>query len=153
MLEAGMPAPGFTLPDQDSNPVSLEDLRGSWVVLWWYPKASTSGWTAEGRGFRDRAPEFDALGVVILGASFDTPQENRAFAQDNGFGFRLLSDVDRTVGRAYETLRAPEEPMPDWAKRRTYLIDPDGMIAKAYRVRDAGAHPDELLADLRAHLT
>jgi peroxiredoxin Q/BCP len=87
---------------------------------------------------------------VIVGVSFDTPEENRAFAEGNGFTFPLLSDVDRTAGRAYETVRAPEEPMPEWAKRRTYLIDPDGVVAKSYRVRDAGPHPDEVLEDLRA---
>jgi thioredoxin-dependent peroxiredoxin len=87
---------------------------------------------------------------VILGASFDTPDENRAFAESNGFPFRLLSDVDRVAGRAYETLRAPEEQFPEWAKRRTFVIDPSGIIAKVYRVKDAGAHPGEVLEDLRA---
>lgn len=72
------------------------------------------------------------------------------FADYNGFPFRLLSDADQAVGRLYETLRAPEEPMPEWAKRRTYLIDPDGIVRKAYRVKDTGAHPEEVLADLRA---
>lgn len=86
---------------------------------------------------------------MIIGVSFDTPEENCAFAENNNFPFRLLSDADRKVGAIYETLRAPEEPMPEWAKRRTYLIDPAGMIRKAYRVKDAAAHPDEVLADLR----
>src|SRR5215510_12111632 len=101
----------------------------------------------EGRGFRDRAPEFAAAGATILGASFDPPEENRAFAELNGFPFPLLSDVDREVGRRYETLRAPEESAPEWAKRRTYLIDPEGVIRRAYRVRDVASHPDEVLQD------
>jgi peroxiredoxin Q/BCP len=63
--------------------------------------------------------------------------------------FRLLSDVDRSVGEAYETKRHPEEPSPEFAKRRTYLIDPAGRIVKAYRVRDIPNHPDEVLRDLR----
>ena len=63
--------------------------------------------------------------------------------------FRLLSDVDRAVGTVYETKRFPEEPSPEYAKRRTYLIDPEGVIRKAYRVRDIPAHPDEVLEDLR----
>jgi peroxiredoxin Q/BCP len=100
-------------------------------------------------GFRDRAPEFAETGAELLGASFDTPEENRAFAEQNGFPFRLLSDIDRTVGTAYETKRFPEEPSPEFAKRRTYLIDPEGRIMKAYRVRDIPAHPDEVLRDLR----
>jgi peroxiredoxin Q/BCP len=85
--------------------------------------------------------------VEIVGISFDTPEDNRAFAEQNGFPFRLLSDVDREVGRQYETARAPEEPSPEFAKRRTYLIDPGGMIRKAYRVVDIPAHPDQVLED------
>jgi thioredoxin-dependent peroxiredoxin len=104
----------------------------------------------EGEGFRDRAPEFEAAGVEIMGVSFDPPGINGAFAEKYGFPFRMLSDVDRTVGERYETKRAPEEPSPDFAKRRTYLIDPDLRIAKAYRVTDIPAHPGQLLEDLRA---
>ena len=88
--------------------------------------------------------------MVILGASFDTPAENKAFAEGNGFGFRLLSDVDRVAGRAYETVRAPEEQLPEWAKRRTFVIDPSGTIARVYRVKDAGVHAAEVLEDVRA---
>jgi peroxiredoxin Q/BCP len=86
---------------------------------------------------------------VILGASFDPPETNRAFAQKQGFAFRLLSDVDRRVGELYETKRNPSERGAEWPKRRTYLIDPEGVIRKAYRVTDVVAHPDEVLADLR----
>jgi peroxiredoxin Q/BCP len=103
----------------------------------------------EGSGLRDRAPEFEALGVELLGASFDTVEDNRAFAEEYGFPFRLLADTDRTVGHRYETVRAPEEPAPEFAKRRTYVIDPEGVIRRAYRVRDIEGHPEELLADLR----
>jgi len=67
----------------------------------------------------------------------------------NDFPFRLLSDADRSVGAVYETLRAPEESSPEFAKRRTYLIDPEGRIAKAYRVTDIPNHPYQVLADLR----
>src|SRR6266511_2881981 len=104
----------------------------------------------EGQGFRDRAPEFESAGVAILGASFDPPEVNRAFAYANGLPFRLLSDVDCEVGKRYETRRAPEEPSPEFAKRRTYLIDPELRIARAYRVSDIPAHPGQVLEDLRA---
>lgn len=87
--------------------------------------------------------------MEIVGISFDRPEENRAFAEQNGFPFTLLSDVDREVGRRYETLRAPEEPSPEFAKRRTYLIDPEGVVRKAYRVTDIAAHPDQVLEDFR----
>src|SRR6266508_3490552 len=98
MLAEGSTAPEFTLPDQNGDPVSLSDFRGRWLVLWWFPKAFTAGWRMEGRGFRDRAPEFEKIGVVVVGISFDRPEDNRAFAEKDGFPFRLLSDVDRTVG-------------------------------------------------------
>jgi peroxiredoxin Q/BCP len=103
----------------------------------------------EGRGFRDRAPEFVEAGAEVLGISFDPPERNKGFAQKNGFPFRLLSDVDRKVGEAYETKRAPAERSPEYAKRRTYLIDPEGTIVKSYRVTDIPAHPDQVLGDLR----
>src|SRR5438067_1605936 len=101
----------------------------------------------EGKGFRDRAPEFDETGAQVVGVSFDTPEDNRAFAEKNGFPFRLLSDVERKVGELYETKRAPAEHNPEYAKRRTYLIDPEGTIVKAYRVSDIPAHPDQVLSD------
>ena len=85
----------------------------------------------------------------MIGVSFDPPQLNRAFAEKYGFTGTLLSDEDRTVGAAYETKRAPEEPAPEYAKRRTYLIDPDGVIRKAYRVTDIPAHPEQVLEDFR----
>jgi len=84
----------------------------------------------------------------VLGASFDTPEENKAFADAQGFGFPLLSDVDRNVGRAYEVVRAPDERYADFPERRSYLIDPDGVIRRVYSVTDVTAHADEVLADL-----
>jgi thioredoxin-dependent peroxiredoxin len=150
MLAEGTKAPDFTLPDQEGNMVSLSDLRGRWVVLWWFPKAFTSGCTVEGQVFRDRAPEIEGTGAMILGASFDTPEENRGFAELHAFPFRLLSDEDRTAGEAYETKRGPEEDHNEYAKRRTYLIDPDGIVVRAYRVTDIPHHPDEVLGDIRA---
>jgi peroxiredoxin Q/BCP len=104
----------------------------------------------EGQGLRDRAPEFEERGIVLLGASFDTPDDNRAFAEEHGFPFPLLADPDRVAGHLYETVRHPTERSPEYAKRRTYLIDPQGVIRKAYRVRDIPAHPQELLDDLDA---
>ena len=104
----------------------------------------------EGQGFRDRTPEFEEADAVLLGVSFDRPEANRAFAEKFAFSFRLLSDVDTKVGEAYETKRAPAESDPGRPKRRTYLIDPQGVIRRAYRVRDIAGHPAEVLADLRA---
>ena len=88
--------------------------------------------------------------MEIVGISFDPPEKNRKFAENNGFPFRLLSDVDRAVGELYETKRSPQERSPNEAKRRTYLIDPEGRIAKAYRVTDTRTHAGDVLRDLDA---
>ncbi len=102
----------------------------------------------EGQALRDRADEFAALRCVVLGASFDTPEENRAFALAQGFGFRLLADVDQHVGRAYEVVRDGDERYAGFPQRISYLIDREGLIRKAYRVADVSAHAGEVLADL-----
>jgi len=103
----------------------------------------------EGQGFRDRAPEFEELDAEILGVSYDTPQDQRAFAEAQGFPFRLLSDEDRTVSGAYETRRPDDHERAASPRRFTYLIDPEGRVARAYVVRDIPAHPGEVLEDLR----
>lgn len=102
----------------------------------------------EGRALRDRADRFEAAGCVVLGASFDTPEENKAFADDQEFGFALLSDVDRRAGHDYEVVRDADDQYASFPHRVSYLIDPEGRIAKAYRVTDVGGHADEVLADL-----
>ena len=86
----------------------------------------------------------------MVGISFDPPEVLQAFAEQHGFPFLMLSDADRKVGELYETKRAPDEQSPTNAKRRTYLIDPEGRIAKAYRVTDIAGHPAQVLEDLRS---
>ena len=87
---------------------------------------------------------------MILGASFDPPTENKAFAEKYDFGFQLLSDEDRAVGDLYGAKRGADEEYNNFAKRVSYLIDPDGRIARAYVVSDPAAHPGEVLEDLRS---
>jgi len=84
----------------------------------------------------------------VLGASFDTPEENLQFAENEQFGFQLLSDIDRSVGAAYEVLRDPADDYAHFPKRISYLIDPDGVIQRAYDVTDVAAHAGDVLADL-----
>lgn len=85
---------------------------------------------------------------MIVGASFDTPAKNLAFAEDQGFPYQLLSDVDRAVGAAYEVVREPDEQYAELPKRISYLIDPEGTIRAAYEVTDVGGHAEAVLADL-----
>jgi peroxiredoxin Q/BCP len=87
---------------------------------------------------------------VVLGASFDTPEENRAFADEQSFGYRLLSDVDRTVGTAYEVVRPADAPYPDFPLRIAYLIDPVGVIQRSYEVTDTAGFAEQVLTDLDA---
>lgn len=86
---------------------------------------------------------------MILGASFDEPAANAAFRDGEGFPYRLLSDTDRSVGLAYDVLRDPEDPRVDYPRRRTFLIDPHGIVRRIHDVQDVATHPDEVLADLR----
>lgn len=87
---------------------------------------------------------------VILGASFDSPDENKAFAEAQQFGYRLLSDVDRQVGTRYEVTRPADDERANFAMRIAYLIDPDGIIRKAYEVTDVSGFATDVLADLHA---
>ncbi len=155
MLEVGTEAPGFTLVDQDEVPVSLGDMRGSWVALWWYPKASTRGCTIEGKAFRDHAPEFAASGAQIVGISYDVPADQKAFVDEHGFPYPLLSDADRAVSQVYGAVRPPEDQYAElgYPRRISYLVDPEGRIAKTYELDgnpELDQHPVQVLADIRA---
>ena len=148
MLIVGTAAPDFCLPDQHGNDVCLIDLRDRWVLLWWYPKASTPGGTLEGQALRDSAQEFADANCAILGASFDTPAENLEFAEAQGFDYPLLSDVDHRVGADYGVVRDTGEQYADFPKRHSFLIDGSGVIRRIYMVTDVATHAAHVLADL-----
>ena len=145
LLEAGSEAPDFQVKDHTGKDVKLSNLRGKTVVLWFYPKADTPGWTAEGRGFRELSSEYQQKNVQILGASFDTIDANAAFAKKFDFPFPLLCDTDRDIGMKYG---ACDSPSAGNAKRITYVIDPEGKISQVYGKVNAAEHPKELLATL-----
>jgi thioredoxin-dependent peroxiredoxin len=148
MIATGSPAPDFCLPDQHGNEVCLTQYRGRWVLLWWYPKAESPGCTVEGQVFRDSAAAFEAANCTILGASFDTPAENLAFANAQGFEFPLLSDLDRNVGEAYQVVRQADHQYAIYPRRHSFLIDDDGVVRRVYVVTDVAIHATEVLADL-----
>ncbi len=101
----------------------------------------------QGQGLRDSAQLFDSLDCVVFGASFDTVEENHAFATAQQFPFRLLSDVDRTVGQRYQVVRSGGQ-YADYPERISYLIDPDGVIRRSYAVHDVADHASAVIADL-----
>ena len=102
----------------------------------------------QGQGLRDSAQQLSDLDCIVLGASFDTVEENSAFADAQEFPFQLLSDVDRVAGHAYEVVRAASHQYADYPERFSYLIDPAGVIRRSYAVHDVAGHAAMVIADL-----
>ncbi len=145
MPAVGQDAPTFTLPSQDGSPISLDQYRGKWVVLYFYPKDMTTGCTIEAHKFQDALPQFDAKNAVILGVSVDTVDSHKQFCTKDSLTFHLLADPDHKVVSAYGSLGA-FGPM-TIAQRNTFLIDPQGKIAKVWvKVTPANAASDVLAA-------
>jgi peroxiredoxin Q/BCP len=145
-VAVGAAAPEFELPDQDGQLHSLEDYRDQWVVLYFYPKDETPGCTTEACEFRDNIFAFKDLNAQILGVSLDDVESHKAFAANHGLPFPLLADVEGEAASAYgvKTRMAGME----IAKRQTFLIGPDGTIAKHYVKVNPAEHSKEVLADL-----
>jgi thioredoxin-dependent peroxiredoxin len=145
-LSVGDVAPDFLVKDHLGRDATVRQFRGRKVLLWFYPKADTPGCSVEGRGFRDVYEEFQKRGIEVLGCSFDTVEENAAFAKKFDFPFLLLCDVDREIGLAYG---ACDEPNAGYADRISYLIDEDGFIAQVYDHVEARNHPARVLENLK----
>lgn len=149
-LREGLKAPAFRLADHAGNTVALKDLAGRRVVLFFYPKASTSGCTKEARGFAEAAEAFAAKGAAILGISRDSAKANAGFAAKQGLGFPLLCDTDRTVHAKYGVM--VEKTMYGrkvlGVDRSTFLIGPDGRIERMWRGVKVAGHVEEVLAAL-----
>ena len=145
-VSVGVPAPEFELPDQDGQLHSLEDYRDQWVVLYFYPKDETPGCTTEACEFRDNIFAFRDLNAQILGVSLDDVASHKAFADNHGLPFPLLADVEGLAASAYgvKTRMLGME----IAKRQTFIIAPDGTIARHYEKVDPKKHSTQVLADL-----
>lgn len=147
-LAPGMPAPEFELLDQYGERQSLAAHRGKWIVLYFYPKNDTPGCTKEACSFRDDIFALRALGVQVLGVSLDSPESHARFAEKHGLPFPLLADEDASVARAYDALFSLG--FVKWAKRHTFIIDPQGKLAKIYRDVEPATHSDQVIADVKA---
>jgi peroxiredoxin Q/BCP len=143
LLEPGTTAPDFRVTAHDGSTVGLADLRGRKVILWFYPKADTPGCTVEGKGLCARHEEFVRRGALILGVSFDSVAENRAFAEKFRFPYPLLCDTKREIGMAYG---ACDSPGAKNARRISYVIDESGIIRHVLPKVDPATHTDEVLA-------
>ena len=147
MLNTGTQAPDFTLPDQTGALHSLHEYRGRKVILYFYPKDSTSGCTAQACGFAERYPQIQEKGAAVLGISKDTVASHARFAENNNLPFTILSDPELSVIKAYDVWKAKKlygrESM--GVVRTTYLIDEEGIIIQAMDKVKAKDNPQQML--------
>ena len=142
---AGQPAPAFTLPSQDGSKISLSELKGKWVVLYFYPKDNTPGCTIEAHNFQQDLAKYEQLNAMIVGVSVDSPDSHQDFCARQGLTFKLLADTEKKVSDQYGSLRPN-----GMSTRNTFLIDPDGKLAKVWIAVNPTGHSDEVLAVLAA---
>lgn len=146
-------APAFTLPDQDGVMHSLKDYVGVWVVLYFYPKDDTPGCTREACNFRDARDAIAEFGhAKVIGISKDTIRSHKKFAEKHGLNFTLLSDPEHEVIAAYGAWQKKKFMGREYTgiMRNSYIIDPDGKIAKTYTDIDVQGHAGQIIEDLKA---
>lgn len=143
--QAGAPAPAFSLADQAGKTRSLAEFRGKWLVLYFYPKDDTPGCTEQACKFRDDIFALTQLGAQIVGVSLDDSASHAEFARKYSLPFPLLADKNGVVTKSYGAL--PEGSR--YADRYTFLISPEGKVAKIYTSVDTSRHSAEVIEDLR----
>lgn len=148
----GQPVDDFTAQATGDNTVTLSELRGQQVVVYFYPKASTPGCTTEGGDFRDRKPEFDAANTVILGVSRDGIRAQENFKAKQDFNFELVSDKDESLCQLFDVIKLKKLYGKEHLgiERSTFLIDREGNLAQEWRGVKVPGHADEVLAAAQA---
>jgi len=144
--DPGSTAPDFMLPSQDGASVSLKNYRGSWVVLYFYPKDQTPGCTREAHNFQVDQAKYAERKAVVLGVSLDSIDSHKAFCAKEGLNFKLLADSGGKVTNTYGSLT--NLGFVKFAARHTFLIDPTGKVAKVYTSVNPAQHSEEVLAAL-----
>ncbi len=152
MKKAGIKAPVFKAPDQEGKVRSLKDYAGKWVILYFYPKDDTPGCTKEACGFRDGFAKYKRAGIEIIGVSVDSVKKHQKFIEKYSLPFILLSDEEKKIVTAYGV----------WGEKKfmgrvymgtnrvSYLINPEGKIAKVYDKVKPEEHADEVLKDVKS---
>jgi peroxiredoxin Q/BCP len=152
MIEPGQPAPDFTLPDQDGEPVTLSSFKGKPVVVYFYPKADTPGCTTQACGVRDHLPDYESSGATVLGVSPDPVGAVKKFHDKQGLNFTLLADEDHAVCERYGVWAEKSMYGRTYmgALRATFVIDAEGVVAHVIPKVSPKTHDEEVLAALAA---
>ena len=145
--EVGQPAPNFKLPDQNGKIHTLNSFRGKWLALYFYPKDDTPGCTEQACTFRDDLHKLEALGANVVGISVDNATSHAKFARKYNLPFPLLADSNAETATQYNSLL--NLVIVKFAKRNTFLIDPDGKIAKIYLSASTSLNSIEVIEDLK----
>jgi thioredoxin-dependent peroxiredoxin len=150
MIREGEKAPGFTLPDQDGNEVSLADFAGRTLVLYFYPRANTPGCTTQACGVRDRAADYEAAGAVVVGVSPDSVEAIKRFHGGQSLNFTLLADTDHSVAERYGAwVEKNMYGRKSWGvARSTFMIDGDGTLRRIFPKVSPKTHDDVVLGAL-----
>lgn len=149
-LEAGDNAPEFCLSDMDGNEKCLSDLRGNYAVVYFYPKDMTSGCTREAHDFTEQLDRFNEVNVPVIGISPDSPERHRKFIEKNDLKITLLSDEDHKVLEKYQVWQKKKMYGKEFygVVRTTFIIDPEGKIAKAWHKVKVPGHVNEVVSTL-----
>ena len=150
LLEVGNQAPKFNLHNQDGELISSDHLKGERFILWFYPKASTPGWTVEGQGFRDELNKFIDLGIQIFGVSADSVKRQKNFYDKQKFNFSLLSDESHEMLKLYGVWGLKKFMGREYMgiSRVTYMINEQGIVDKVYDKVKTKTHAQDILNDL-----
>jgi peroxiredoxin Q/BCP len=143
----GSAAPAFSLPSQEGAQVSLDQFKGKWVVLYFYPKDFTTGCTIEAHNFQRDIDQYTAKNAVVVGVSVDNVDSHKSFCTKEGLNFKLLADSSHAVSQEYGSTM--DHDGMTLAARNTFLIDPTGVIRKVYVKVSPQGHSEEVLADLQ----
>ena len=151
MLKIGQKAPEFSLPNQDDTIISLKDFKGQKLLIWFFPKASTSGCTKEGIGFNELIKNFNKQNISILGVSKDSVKAQKNFCTKNEFKFDILSDTELSVLKKYKAwgLKKMYGREYEGILRISYIIDENGMIELAYSKVKNATHASDVLESIK----
>ena len=150
MLEIGESVPDFCLPNQDEEEICFRDIRGRWIVLYFYPRDSTPGCTTEACDFTAALPDFEGLRAIVLGVSPDTPKRHRNFIEKKALKVTLLSDEEKELCRIFGVWQLKKNYGKEYmgVVRSTFIIDPDGRVAAKWEKVRVKGHVETVKAEL-----